>query len=81
MNAQLYTHSRMTADTPFASTDRRLYRLLWLSIAAAVATISLKTVAWLLTGSVGLLSTPPSRSQSRRGRRGAGGVAVGGQAG
>ncbi len=36
--------------------QRRLFRLLWLSIAAAVATISLKTVAWLLTGSVGLLS-------------------------
>jgi cation diffusion facilitator family transporter len=33
-----------------------LYRLLWLSIAAAVATISLKTLAWALTGSVGLLS-------------------------
>lgn len=31
-------------------------RLLWLSVAAAVATISLKTVAWQLTGSVGLLS-------------------------
>ena len=36
--------------------ERRLFRLLWLSIAAAVATISLKTLAWLLTGSVGLLS-------------------------
>jgi cation diffusion facilitator family transporter len=36
--------------------QRRLFRLLWLSIAAALATISLKTVAWLLTGSVGLLS-------------------------
>jgi cation diffusion facilitator family transporter len=36
--------------------NTRLFRLLWLSIAAAVATISLKTVAWLLTGSVGLLS-------------------------
>jgi cation diffusion facilitator family transporter len=35
---------------------RRLERLLLLSVAAAVATISLKTVAWLLTGSVGLLS-------------------------
>lgn len=33
-----------------------LFRLLWLSVAAAVATISLKTLAWLLTGSVGLLS-------------------------
>lgn len=37
-------------------TQRRLMRLLWLSVAAAVATISLKTGAWLLTGSVGLLS-------------------------
>jgi cation diffusion facilitator family transporter len=34
----------------------RLFRLLWLSIAAAIATIALKTTAWLLTGSVGLLS-------------------------
>ena len=36
--------------------QNRLFRLLWLSIAAAVATISLKTAAWALTGSVGLLS-------------------------
>ena len=34
----------------------RTYRLLWLSVAAAIATIALKTVAWSLTGSVGLLS-------------------------
>ena len=34
----------------------RPFRLLWLSIAAALVTISLKTAAWLLTGSVGLLS-------------------------
>ena len=34
----------------------RLFRLLWLSIAAALATIALKTVAYLLTGSIGLLS-------------------------
>jgi cation diffusion facilitator family transporter len=46
----------VTVDSTFATTDRRLFRLLWLSIAAAVATISLKTLAWLLTGSVGLLS-------------------------
>jgi cation diffusion facilitator family transporter len=39
-----------------ALNQERLFRLLWLSVAAAVATISLKTVAWLLTGSVGLLS-------------------------
>jgi cation diffusion facilitator family transporter len=33
-----------------------LQRYAWLSIAAALATIFLKTVAWWLTGSVGLLS-------------------------
>jgi len=33
-----------------------LSRFAWLSIAAAIATIGLKTVAYLLTGSVGLLS-------------------------
>jgi cation diffusion facilitator family transporter len=36
--------------------QRRLFHLLWLSIAAAVATITLKLAAWALTGSVGLLS-------------------------
>jgi cation diffusion facilitator family transporter len=36
--------------------QRRLIRLMWLAIAAAVATIGLKLTAWLLTGSVGLLS-------------------------
>lgn len=34
----------------------RLFRLLWLSVAAALATIGLKTIAYLVTGSVGLLS-------------------------
>ena len=33
-----------------------LERYAWLSVAAALATISLKTIAWWLTGSVGLLS-------------------------
>ncbi len=33
-----------------------LKRYAWLSIAAALATIAFKTLAWLLTGSVGLLS-------------------------
>jgi len=33
-----------------------LERYAWLSVAAALATITLKTVAWWLTGSVGLLS-------------------------
>ncbi|OQA33041.1 MAG: Ferrous-iron efflux pump FieF [Betaproteobacteria bacterium ADurb.Bin341] len=36
--------------------DRNLKRFAWLSIAAALATIALKTLAWWLTGSVGLLS-------------------------
>lgn len=34
----------------------RLTRFAWLSIAAAVGTIALKTIAYLITGSVGLLS-------------------------
>jgi divalent metal cation (Fe/Co/Zn/Cd) transporter len=33
-----------------------LTRFAWLSIAAAIATISLKVTAYVLTGSVGLLS-------------------------
>jgi cation diffusion facilitator family transporter len=39
---------------PTASTS--LERYAWLSVAAAVATIALKALAWWLTGSVGLLS-------------------------
>lgn len=38
------------------TTAPRLTRFAWLSIGAALATIVLKTVAYLLTGSVGLLS-------------------------
>ncbi|MFA7330002.1 MAG: cation diffusion facilitator family transporter [Candidatus Delongbacteria bacterium] len=39
------------------SADRTsLTRFAWLSIAAALATIAIKTLAWQLTGSVGLLS-------------------------
>jgi len=37
-------------------TSSNLQRYAWLSIAAAVATILLKGIAWWLTGSVGLLS-------------------------
>ena len=36
--------------------DRTLERYAWLSLAAALATIALKTLAWYVTGSVGLLS-------------------------
>ncbi|MCX7893561.1 MAG: cation diffusion facilitator family transporter [Burkholderiales bacterium] len=45
------------APAPAANADDRpLLRYAWLSIAAAVVTISLKAAAWALTGSVGLLS-------------------------
>lgn len=37
-------------------TPANLKRYAWLSIGAALATIALKTVAWWLTGSIGLLS-------------------------
>ncbi|UJA19468.1 cation transporter [Thermoleophilia bacterium SCSIO 60948] len=39
-----------------AETTRKLTRLIVLSIVAAILTIALKTTAWLVTGSVGLLS-------------------------
>lgn len=44
-----------TAIDP-AARQRRLVRLVWLSIGAALLTIALKTGAWAITGSVGLLS-------------------------
>src|SRR3977135_101753 len=43
-------------ETATSARQTRLIRLISLSIAAAVVTISLKTAAWGLTGSVGLLS-------------------------
>src|SRR3954453_23533310 len=46
----------MAERAPTTPETKRLERLIWLSIAAAVATICLKTLAWALTGSVGLLS-------------------------
>jgi cation diffusion facilitator family transporter len=36
--------------------DRTLERYAWISVVAALATIALKTLAWYVTGSVGLLS-------------------------
>ena len=41
---------------PALSQRKLLTRLMWMSIAAALATITLKTLAWRMTGSVGLLS-------------------------
>lgn len=46
----------MDLDRSNARRRRRLIRLITVSIAAAVATITLKVVAWQMTGSVGLLS-------------------------
>ena len=45
-----------TAEEAPAASRRPLTRFAWLSIAAALVTIGLKTTAYLLTGSVGLLS-------------------------
>ena len=47
---------RATAKRGCLPPLRNLERYAWLSIAAALATITLKTLAWWLTGSVGLLS-------------------------
>lgn len=51
---------KIVVESEFMTTARKsrdfLTRFAWVSIAAAVATIILKTVAYLLTGSVGLLS-------------------------
>jgi hypothetical protein len=44
------------APSSIGVTDARLFRLLCLSIGAAVATITLGVLAWSLTGSVGLWS-------------------------
>jgi cation diffusion facilitator family transporter len=46
--------AHLTESSPTA--PRSLARFPWLSIAAALVTIAMKTVAWRLTGSVGLLS-------------------------
>lgn len=39
-----------------AAPERTLERFAWISVVAALATIALKTFAWIVTGSVGLLS-------------------------
>lgn len=46
----------MSAASDPAARQLRLVRLVWLSIGAALLTIALKTGAWAITGSVGLLS-------------------------
>jgi cation diffusion facilitator family transporter len=57
--ARKYNYKRALAASRFCSmiaATPNLKPYAWLSIAAAVATIALKTWAWKLTGSVGLLS-------------------------
>jgi cation diffusion facilitator family transporter len=44
------------SETPPVAAGRSAHHYAWLSIAAAIATISLKAGAWWVTGSVGLLS-------------------------
>lgn len=53
-----YPGPLMATATPTIATerDRRLRRLMVLAIVTAIATIALKTGAWAITGSVGLLS-------------------------
>ena len=46
----------MTSASRLSTAATSLERFAWLSVAAALATIALKTLAWRLTGSVGLLS-------------------------
>lgn len=46
----------MSAAVDPATRQRRLVRLVWLSISAAILTIAMKTGAWAITGSIGLLS-------------------------
>ena len=46
----------MAGATTESLRRKRLIQVIRISIAAAVLTISMKTIAWLLTGSVGLLS-------------------------
>ena len=50
------SETNWTLADPPVTTAPSITRFAWLSIAAALATIGLKTGAYLLTGSVGLLS-------------------------
>jgi cation diffusion facilitator family transporter len=50
------TQATPLEDAAVGAGEPQLARLLWLAVAAAVVTITLKTAAWLATDSVGLLS-------------------------
>jgi cation diffusion facilitator family transporter len=46
----------MTVSVETSGRQQRLLRMIYLAIAAAVLTIAMKTAAWLVTGSIGLLA-------------------------
>src|SRR5436190_23186592 len=52
----MHVHAPPAVADASGSGSTRLTRYAWLSIAAALVTIGLKSVAYLVTGSVGLLS-------------------------
>ncbi len=52
----MFSESAVVTRGRRSDVDPALFRLLWLSVAAAITTMALKTAAWLITGSVGLLS-------------------------
>jgi cation diffusion facilitator family transporter len=56
--AVIYAIKLATSDDTMteASPTTRLTRYAWLSIGTALSTVALKTIAWMLTSSVGLLS-------------------------
>ena len=56
MNKEAEKNNHADSDSAAASKEKSLTRYAWMSIAAAVVTIGLKMSAYLLTGSMGLLS-------------------------
>jgi divalent metal cation (Fe/Co/Zn/Cd) transporter len=56
LNDDFYKIAKMHINQDIISDRLFLTRFAWLSIAAAITTILMKTVAYLTTGSVGLLS-------------------------
>lgn len=56
MMAAAMTTSAAATPAPAGPNRARLQRFAWLSIVAAIVTIALKTGAWAVTGSVGLLA-------------------------
>jgi hypothetical protein len=66
----------MSASATGPGTARDLTRFAWLSIPAALLTLTIKTVAAAMAGSVGLLSVAADRLSARRRSRRARGAAL-----